>query len=74
MTACYIMATDDEDARAECRRYPPQMFVFEGEVFNGFPNAEDRCGEYKRDESLRPSTDEFYTIHYQPQNVWMTGG
>jgi len=41
----------DERPRIECRRYPPQMFVLRNddgvdEVWSGFPNALERCGEY----------------------------
>ena len=43
--------TEEERPRIECRRYPPQMFVLRDEddvdqVWSGFPNALERCGEY----------------------------
>lgn len=31
-----------------CRRYPPVIFVLNGEVFQEFPNANRRCGEFSR--------------------------
>lgn len=39
--------TDDEDVTVKCRRYPPALFVLDGIVTQSFPDASERCGEYR---------------------------
>jgi len=41
--------TSDEDLIFKCRRYPPQVFALDGiHVTQTFPDAVNRCGEYKK--------------------------
>lgn len=42
--------TDDKDLVMKCRRYPPVLFVFEGSVSQGMPDATFKCGEYKTEQ------------------------
>lgn len=39
--------TDDAELGVKCHRFPPVIFVLEGEVTQTFPDAYDKCGEYK---------------------------
>lgn len=39
--------SDDQQPMVKCHRFPPAIFVHEGEVAQAFPDASDRCGEYK---------------------------
>lgn len=53
---CYFAlptVTDDKDVLVKCRRFPPAVFVKDGELWQAFPDAEFRCGEYVREETLR---------------------
>ena len=40
---------DQENIIMQCHRFPPVIFVLNEEVTQGFPNATDRCGEYKKE-------------------------
>ena len=40
--------TDDDDVTMKCRRYPPVLFILDGELTQTFPDAYMRCGEYVR--------------------------
>lgn len=46
----------DKEPNLKCRRFPPQVFVFEDSLSQGFPDAYQRCGEFR----------------YQPENVYQT--
>ena len=46
---CHPIITEGESLVEECRRYPPQVFILEGEFTQSFPNAGERCGEFKAD-------------------------
>jgi hypothetical protein len=37
---------EDGDVVEKCRRYPPVLFVLDGVVNQGSPDADKRCGEY----------------------------
>jgi len=42
------VVTQSENVILECYRYPAQLLVWEGEVFQAHPDAVYRCGEYKK--------------------------
>jgi hypothetical protein len=42
------VVTQSENVILECYRYPAQILVWEGEIFQAHPDAVYRCGEYKR--------------------------
>jgi len=44
---CLPTVTDDGDITTKCRRYPPVLLVQNGEIIQTFPDASDKCGEYK---------------------------
>lgn len=50
-TGCiYAKVTfDDEDGMPlmKCRRYPPTIVIFADEIAQSFPDAHERCGEYR---------------------------
>jgi hypothetical protein len=39
--------TDDEDVILKCRRFPPVLLVADNQPVQMFPDAVNRCGEYK---------------------------
>jgi hypothetical protein len=42
-----VTISDDEKLIEKCRRFPPLLFVFEDEITQSFPDAHQRCGEFK---------------------------
>lgn len=42
-----ISDEEDEGPILKCHRFPPLLFVFEDEIIQAFPDADEWCGEYK---------------------------
>ena len=44
-----LTITDDNEPHTKCKRFPPTLLVQDGEIIQTFPDASDRCGEYKEE-------------------------
>lgn len=40
--------SDDGKPIVKCRRYPPTQLVLNGDIVQSFPDAAERCGEYRQ--------------------------
>lgn len=43
----HVTIMENNEPVMRCRRYPPQLFVQDGEICQAFPDAWRRCGEYQ---------------------------
>lgn len=41
--------TDDSEPNLKCMRYPPQIFIWEGDLHQGWPDAIMVCGEFEKE-------------------------
>lgn len=56
-----ISDNPDQGPIMKCRRFPPQIFVHDGDVTQGYPDAHDGCGEWRPDTiSPAPGADEAF--------------
>lgn len=47
--------SDNNQPMVKCKRFPPvQLVLSDGEVVQSFPDAHERCGEYKDWEECEP--------------------